>query len=66
MPLVGLQLTARGKDDWLLYLIVIYMSEFVSLPHCAVGWSAVSDGGIILSYSLIFRGCKSCLYLGAG
>ena len=42
------------------------MSEFVSLPQGAVGWSAISDGGISLSYSLIFRGRKSCLYPGDG
>ena len=61
MPFLVLQSSLRGREGWLLTLIVFWMSCFckcpVALPQGAVGWSAFCDCGISWSYSLNFR-CK--------
>ena len=44
----------RNGDRAYCLLIELRLSAFVSLPHCAVGWSAVCDCGISWSYSLAF------------
>ena len=43
-----------GKS-WLLYFVFLVSCDcYVALPHGALGWSAVCDCGISLSYSLAF------------